>query len=140
MSDSPILSVADLAQLVGPSNARRLVQHLHDKEEARKVLAEQEFQAMGRVDRAVDHFIDESNDGRIEMMVEPGAYVYWYLRSEEMGGKRGDFWTHKDSREWFLRKNPGCRVKNRTRNARSGFTGQVVAGSKYGAPRQEAAA
>lgn len=138
--ETPIMGLHDLAQAVGIDHARHLMHHLHEKEEARKVLMEQEFQKMGRLDQAVDHFYNEECDGRIDALIPPGAYVYWWLRSVEMGGEKGDFWRDEESYKDFLKRNPGCKVRNRCVNPRSGYTGVILPGTKYGDARREARA
>ncbi len=133
--DTPIIGLHDLAQLVGYDHAKRLMLGLQEREEARKVLLEQEFQKAGRLDRAVDHFYDEECDGRMEAIIPGGAYVYWWLRSKQMGGEVGDFWRDEESTRDFYKRNPGVIVKNRMRRARSGFTGAsegvVLEAGKY---------
>jgi hypothetical protein len=138
--DQPIMGLHDLAAAVGMDNAYRLMGHLHETEEARKVLMEQEFEKIGRMDRAVDHFYDEECDGRVDALIPPGAYVYWWLRSKEMGGDVGDFWRDEESSRDFLKRNPGCKVRNKSARPRSGWNGQIMAGTKYGDARKEAAA
>lgn len=138
--ETPIIGLHDLAQAVGIDHARHLMRHLHEKEEARKVLMEQEFLKAGRLDRDVDHFYNEECDGRLDAIIPPGAYVYWWLRSEQMGGERGDFWRDEESFRWFIKNNPGCQVRNRFVRARSGYNGVILEGTKYGNVREEAAA
>jgi hypothetical protein len=138
--ETPILGLHDLAQAVGIDHARHLMHHLHEKGEARKVLMEQKFLQAGRLDRDVDHFYNEECDGRMDALIPPGAYVYWWLRSEQMGGEKGDFWRDEESYRDFLKKNPGCKVRNKFRQERSGYTGTLLEGTKYGDVRKEAAA
>jgi hypothetical protein len=73
------------------------------------------------------------------MLIPRGAYIYWWLRSQALGGAKGDFWRSDEDAKWFKKKNPECVVRNRMRNARSGYTG-VMPGTKYGDPRKEARA
>ncbi|MHB1082581.1 MAG: hypothetical protein ACYC67_24525 [Prosthecobacter sp.] len=136
--ESPIVGLHDLAAVVGMKHARKLMTGLHEEGEARKVLEEQEFSQAGRLDMGIDHFIDPENDGHISAFYPAGAYIYWWLRSKEMGGEPGDFWRSQEDVKWFEKQNPGCVVKNRSRNARSGFTGVIAEGTKYGDVRQEA--
>lgn len=137
--ETPLIGLHDLAELVGMNHARKLMHGLHEENEARKVLEQQEVDNLGRMDRAVDHFYDEECDGRMDMLIPPGAYIYWWLRSQEMGGSKGDFWRDEESAKWFKRKNPQCVVKSRCRNARSSYNGTILAGTKYGDARKEAA-
>lgn len=119
------------------NHARKLMHGLHEENEARKVLEQQEVESLGRLDQAVDHFYDEECDGRISGIIPGGAYIYWWLRSKEMGGQVGDFWRDQESCEWFEKKNRETVVRNRMRRARSGFKG-ILEGTKYGNPQQEA--
>lgn len=135
----PLVGLHDLAAAVGVDHAHRLMTGLQNREEARKVLAEQEFINMGRMDRAVEHFYEEECDGRMDMLIPPGAYIYWWLESQKRGGEPGDFWRDEESSNWFKKKNPGCVVKNRFRQERSGYTGVILEGTKYGDARKEAA-
>jgi hypothetical protein len=137
--ETPIIGLHDLAQQVGYDYARQLIHGLHKAAEARKVLEEQEFINAGRLDRAVERFYDEECDGRIEGFIPGGAYVYWWLRSKEMGGEVGDFWRSEEDAAWFFKKNPGCRQRNVMARARSGYNGVIFEGTKYGDVRSEAA-
>lgn len=135
--EPPLIGLDDLAELVGKDHARKLMLGLHEEEEARKVLEQQEVDAAGRMDRAVDYFYDEECDGRVDMLIPPGAYIYWWLRSQAMGGQKGDFWRSDEDAKWFKRKNPECAVRHRMRRARSGYNG-LLEGTKYGNAREEA--
>ncbi len=135
----PLVGLHDLASSVGIDYAHRLMTRLQDDAEARKVLEEQEFLKMGLVDRGVERFYDQECDGHMSAVIPPGAYVYWWLESQKRGGEPGDFWRDDESSRWFLKKNPGCAVKSRCRDARSGYTGIIAEGTKYGPVREEAA-
>lgn len=125
MSDTPpIIGLNDLAPLVGKDNAFRLMTRLFDAAEARKVQEEQEFLKAGQLDREVTHFYENECGAHISALIPPGAFIYWWLRSEQMGGQPGDFWRSAEDEEWFLKKNPGCRVRNKTRKPQSGWTPQ----------------
>ena len=137
--DTAILPLDMLASQVGEGFALRLMHHLHEENEAQKVIMQQEVDNLGRMDRAVDHFYDEEVDGCIDMLIPPGAYVYWWLESQKRGGKPGDFWRDDESVNWFKKKNRETVVHNRCRNARSGYNG-LLEGTKYGDVRKDAAA
>lgn len=138
--ETPIVGLYDLAAVVGMDHARKLMHGLHEEEEARKVLQQQEFDKTGRMDEAVDHFYNEECDGQITGYIPPGAYIYWWLRSKQMGGQVGDFWRDAESYKWFEKKNPDIKVRNRFRQERSGYTGKLLEGTKYGDVRKESAA
>lgn len=98
------------------------MQNLYNREEARKVMEEQAVLKAGQLDRAVDHFYLTECGSSLSHLIPPGAYVYWWQRSEQMGGNPGDFWRSDEDVEYFLKRNPACRVKTKSRTIQSGWT------------------